>query len=313
MSKNFLNILNHDRNLLNYLINSALEFKQKTSQGIRVEPKYQGMSAALVFEKPSLRTKITFELACTYFGITPIFLSSSQILASGNNQQGRESIPDIGRNLERFVDLIIARVYQHAGLLELSDSVKCPVINALCDRYHPTQAIADLTAIKWHKKNFDNLKVTFIGDGNNVATSLLHSCVLLGINFSIATPAGYEINSKEKELVEALAQETGSKLEFIQDPQAAVKNADVIYTDTFTSMGQEAEHQMRLKAFKNYQVDQKLLSEAKADCLFMHCLPAHRGEEVSDEVMDGKNSIIFDQAECKLHAAKAIIDWILEK
>ncbi len=280
----------------------------------------KGKVVAMVFEKPSLRTKVAFEVATAKLGGIPVYLTSGQIMASGNNEKGRESIPDIAKNLERFADLILARVYSHSTIQEIGDAVKIPLINALCDKHHPTQALADLMAIIWHKcgGKFDveklrKMKVAFVGDGNNVATSLMQICAMVGINFSVASPKGYEISQEAYEEIyeQKLANEVS--VEFCENPAEAVENADVIYTDTFISMGEEHLKVEKMKAFHGYQVNKSLLDFAKTDAIFMHCLPAHRGEEVTDEVMDSKQSVIFDQAECRMHIAKALLTFYLQK
>ncbi|MBI5413093.1 ornithine carbamoyltransferase [Candidatus Peregrinibacteria bacterium] len=293
------------------IVKRAFEFKAKSDCGIRHENLLNGKFVAMIFEKPSLRTKVAFELAAAYLGGIPIFLTSSQILASGGGEHGRESIPDIARNLERFVDLVLARVYSHDTIKILAKTLKKPVINALCDKHHPTQALADLMAITRHKKSLKNLKVAFIGDGNNVATSLMQICATVGINFAIASPKGYEIPIVEQTVGAEMAKKSGVSLHFLKSPKDAAKNADVIYTDTFISMGQENEKAKRLRDFKGYCVDSKLLKFAKPDAIFMHCLPAHRGEEVTNEVMDCQNSIVFDQAECRMHIAKSLLTFYL--
>ena len=293
------------------ILGAAFRFKELHDRGIRRENILDGRVVAMVFEKPSLRTKVAFEVAAAYLGAVPIFLSSSQILASGQNEQGRESIPDIGRNLERFCDLLIARVYSHSTIEQLADSIRCPVINALCDRHHPTQALADIMAIRMHKAGRQSLKVAFIGDANNVATSLMQMCALNGINFSIASPDGFEMDEYEREVARKLAGPHGISLAFLTDPFEAVRDCDIVYTDTFVSMGQEEERERRHNAFMAYQVNSKLMKAAGPDAVFMHCLPAHRGEEVTDEVMDSHQSIVFDQAECRLHIAKAILQMML--
>jgi len=291
---------------VNNLLKSASAFKQKHDAGLRREDILQGKVVAMIFEKPSLRTKIAFEVATAYLGGIPVFLSSSQILASGSNERGRESVPDIARNLERLSDLIVARVYSHDVIKEISESVSNPVINALCDKHHPTQALADLMAIRMHLTKKD-IKVAYIGDGNNVATSLLQVCALAGFHFSIASPNDFGIPIAEKEVAVRMAIASGSILSFETDPYTAVRNADVVYTDTFVSMGQEKDKLERLQIFSGYQVTLNLMSKAARGAKFMHCLPAHRGEEVLNEVMDAPYSIIFDQAECRLHIAKALL------
>ena len=289
------------------LLGLAFEFRKRHEQGLRSGTELRGKVVAMVFEKPSLRTKIAFEVAAASLGATPVFLSSSQILASGNNQQGRESIPDIGRNLERFADLIMARVYRHETIQTLAKSVRIPVINALCDRHHPTQALADLMTIRLKKGHQTAIKVAFVGDGNNVATSLMQICALSGIDFAAASPPGFEIPAAERDRGRKFAAATGKSVEFFRSPVQAVNGADVVYTDTFVSMGQEAEREKRAAVFSDYQVGAELMKSAKPDAVFMHCLPAHRGEEVTDEVMDSPQSVVFDQAECRLHIAKALL------
>lgn len=285
------------------ILADANRFRERHNQGIRREFVFDGHVVAMVFEKPSLRTKVSFEVAATYLGATPIFLTSEQILASGQQERGRESIVDIARNLERMADLLIARVYSHNTIRGMAAAVEIPVINALCDRHHPTQAIADLMTIEWHKGHLSGLTVAFVGDGNNVATSLMQACALVGIKFRISTPPGFELPAEEVSIAERLGGAVGQT----HTPEDAVSGADVVYTDTFVSMGQESEKGKRLEAFAGHQVTMQLLEKAKSDAIFMHCLPAHRGEEVTDEVMDCEQSVVFDQAECRLHIAKALL------
>jgi ornithine carbamoyltransferase len=289
------------------LLERAWSFKRKYDEKVRRENLLDGRVVAMVFEKASLRTKVSLEVATTYLGGTPIFLSSSQILASGGNQQGRESIPDIGRNLERLADLIVARVYSHTTIHQLATTVRVPVINALCDQHHPLQALADIMTVQWHRKTIRGVKVAFVGDGNNVATSLLQLCALLGVNCAIATPPEYQLPKGSLDFIKRWSEKHGSPFTVGTDPTEAVRNADCVYTDTFVSMGQESERAARLASFARYQVNAELMKLAKDDALFMHCLPAHRGEEVTNEVMDSKNSVVFDQAECRLHVAKAVL------
>lgn len=305
MKKDLLKISDLTKEDIEKIIDLAFQFKDGQNKSLNDK------SIAMIFEKPSLRTKVAFEIAANKLQATPIFLSSGQIFASGNNQKGRESIPDIAKNLERFTDLILARVYNHQTLETIASSTDKPVINALCDKHHPTQALADLMAIKWHKPNQKDLKVAFIGDGNNVATSLMQICAIMGINFTIASPTAYHIDTAEYEIALKHSTKSGATIEITEDPKQAVKNADIIYTDTFISMGQEDQKQQKLKDFQNYQVNLNLFNHAKSDALFMHCLPAHRGEEVTDQVMDHPNSIIFDQAECRMHIAKSLLSLYL--
>jgi ornithine carbamoyltransferase len=271
-----------------------------------------GRFVALVFEKPSLRTKVSFEVATVSLGGHPVFLSSGQIFASGANQSGRESIPDIGRNLERFCDIIVARVYNHSTIATLRSVIQVPIINALCDQHHPCQAIADvLTMERLSPRGGAGLKVAYVGDGNNVATSLVQACAMGGHSVVVASPRGYEVPLAEQKVADSLRVSKSQSIDFIANPVEAVTDADIVYTDTFVSMGQEGEHAQRVAAFQGYHVDAALMAKAPSHVKFMHCLPAHRGEEVTDEVMDGPQSVVFDQAESRLHVAKAVLAWSL--
>lgn len=297
---------------LNSIIEMADRFRVGRSQGISEDLPLAGRFVALVFEKPSLRTKVSFEVATVALGGHPIFLSSEQIFASGGNQAGRESVPDIGRNIERFCDVIIARVFRHETIALLSAAVKVPVINALCDQHHPCQAIADVVTMEqFSARRGSGLKVSYIGDGNNVATSLVQACVMRGHSVAVASPAGYEVPIREQEVTHSLRVNNEQSIEFVREPSAVIEDADIVYTDTFISMGQEDQRAARLESFKGYQVNKDLMVKAPAHVKFMHCLPAHRGEEVTDEVIDSAQSIVFDQAESRLHVAKAVLAWSL--
>ena len=299
-------------NELNSIIEMADRFRVGRSQGISEDLPLAGRFVALVFEKPSLRTKVSFEVATVALGGHPIFLSSEQIFASGGNQAGRESVPDIGRNIERFCDVIIARVFRHETIALLSAAVKVPVINALCDQHHPCQAIADVVTMEqFSARRGSGLKVSYIGDGNNVATSLVQACVMRGHSVAVASPAGYEVPIREQEVTHSLRVNKEQSIEFVREPSAVIEDADIVYTDTFISMGQEDQRAARLESFKGYQVNKDLMVKAPAHVKFMHCLPAHRGEEVTDEVIDSAQSIVFDQAESRLHVAKAVLAWSL--
>ena len=295
---------------LNSIIEMADRFRVGRSQGISEDLPLAGRFVALVFEKPSLRTKVSFEVATVALGGHPIFLSSEQIFASGGNQAGRESVPDIGRNIERFCDVIIARVFRHETIALLSAAVKVPVINALCDQHHPCQAIADVVTMEqFSARRGSGLKVSYIGDGNNVATSLVQACVMRGHSVAVASPAGYEVPIREQEVTHSLRVNKEQSIEFVREPSAVIEDADIVYTDTFISMGQEDQRAARLESFKGYQVNRELMAKAPGHVKFMHCLPAHRGEEVTDEVIDSAQSIVFDQAESRLHVAKAVLAW----
>ncbi|MEM2129522.1 MAG: ornithine carbamoyltransferase [Candidatus Bathyarchaeia archaeon] len=267
----------------------------------------KGKSFALLFQKPSTRTRVSFDVAINQLGGHSIYLGWAE------SQLGRgETLADTARVLSRYLDCIIARVNNHSDLEEIANYAEIPVINALSNLYHPCQTIADLYTI-WEKfETLDNLKVAYVGDGNNVCNSLLIGCSKLGINISVACPIGYEPHSTAQEKAKMNAKKSGSKIEVLREPIDAVRNADVVYTDTFVSMGDEPEKEKRLKTFlPKYQVTSELFKYASENALFMHCLPAHRGEEVTDEVMDGPLSIIWDQAENRLHTAKAILTKIV--
>ncbi len=248
---------------------------------------------AMIFEKPSLRTRVSFETGMTQLGGHTIYLGPADI------QMGvRETPGDIARNLERMVDIIMARVFEHQKLLDLSKNTKIPVINGLSDSEHPCQAMADILTVLEKKKKLKGLKLAFVGDGNNnVTRSLFLLCGKLGIDFICASPKGYGLK---------MGKET-------KDPKEAIKNADVVVTDTWVSMGDEKEKKTRLKVFPPYQINEKLMKLAKPDAIFMHCLPAYRGYEVTNGIIDGPQSVVFDEAENRLHVQKAIILFLLRK
>ena len=263
---------------------------------------------ALLFEKPSLRTRVSFEIAMRQLGGQAIYLSPAEV-----GLGGRESVPDVARVLGRYVDAIAARTFSHQTVQTLADYSGIPVINALSDLEHPCQALADLLTIYEKKGELKSLTLVFIGDGNNVANSLILASALTGMNFRIASPSGYAVQEKILKLAQKYAQKSGIEILCTTDPRTAVKGADIVYTDVWASMGQEAEAEKRRKAFAGYQVNNKLLSMAKKDAIFMHDLPAHRGEEVTDEVIDGPQSVAFDQAENRMHAQKALLKKLLSK
>ena len=263
----------------------------------------KGQTLAMLFEKPSLRTRVTFEAGMTQLG-------GSAIYVEGRLGE-RESVPDVARNLDCWIDGIMARTFSHTTVLELAENAKVPVINGLSDLEHPCQALADFQAIMQHKGKLDKLKLAYVGDGNNVAHSLMLLAAKVGTHFSIACPSGYEPNELIWNKAKQYAQKSGANILMTNNPAEAADNADFIYTDVWASMGQESESKEREKVFAPFQVNTNLLKHAKADVLVMHCLPAHRGLEITDEVMDGPHSIVFDQAENRLHAQKAILSLIL--
>jgi len=261
---------------------------------------------AILFEKPSLRTRVSFEVAMRQLGGEAIYLSPAEI-----GLGGRESVPDVARVLSRYVDAIAARTFSHQTVEILASYSGVPVINALSDLEHPCQALADLLTIYEKKGELEGLTLAFIGDGNNVAHSLLLASALTGLNFRIASPAGYAVNEKILNLARQYAAESGSNILCTEDPQQAVAQADIVYTDVWASMGQEAESEQRRQIFARYQVNSELFSLAKEDAIFMHDLPAHRGEEVTDDIIDNPQSVVFDQAENRLHAQKALLVQML--
>jgi ornithine carbamoyltransferase len=265
-------------------------------------PYFKGKVLGMIFQKPSLRTRVSFDMAMRHCGGDALYLSPNEI-----GLGKREAISDIARVLSGYVHALMARVFDHAHILELAKWSEIPVINGLSDYNHPCQAMADALTIQEKFGKAKGLNVTFVGDGNNVAVSLMHVCVKLGWNFTIANPEGYDISPKAVEIAQTIARESGSRLTFLRDPHEAVKGAHVIYTDTWTSMGQEEEAAKREKVFPPYQVNAQLVSEAEKDVIVMHCLPAHRNQELTDEVADGPHSVIFPQAHNRLHAQKAIL------
>jgi len=267
-----------------------------------------GKCLAMIFRKPSTRTRVSFEVAMFQLGGASIYLSPNEI------QLGRgESVADTARVLSRFVNGIMIRTFSHQEVIELAKNATVPVINGLTDFSHPCQIISDLLTIKDKKKVLNGLVVAYIGDGNNVCNSWLFAAPKMGMHLKIASPKEYMPDNSVVEKAKNMAQITKTQLIITDSPEEAIKDADVIYTDVWTSMGQEEEAEKRRNIFKNYQVNSALLRHAKKDVIVMHCLPAHRGEEITDEVMDGPNSVVFDQAENRLHAQKGILALLMSK
>lgn len=303
--QHFLAISDLSSENLNALVDLALELKQSwLASGNK--PLLKDKVLAMVFQKPSLRTRVSFDMAMRHLGGDALYLSPPEI-----GLGKREAISDVSRVLSGYVDAIMARVFTHDHILELADHANVPVINGLSDFNHPCQALADVLTIKENFGIFDGLRVAFIGDGNNVAVSLLHSCVLLGMDFVIATPEGYELSREAVEIAQKIAGDGPASISELHDPAKAASKAQVIYTDTWVSMGQEEDAKRRLAAFPPFQVNQQLLAEADDDAIVLHCLPAHRGEEITDEVADGPHSAIFPQAENRMHAQKAVLVELL--
>ncbi len=301
MKKDFLAVSDLTSQEIQDLLDLAITLKKEHFAGGN-PPLFKGKVLAMIFQKPSLRTRVSFDMAMRHMGGDALYLSPAEI-----GLGKRESIADIARVMEGYVQALMARVFDHEHVLELAKWSSIPVVNGLSDYNHPCQAMADAQTIQEEFGKAKGLNVTYIGDGNNVAVSLMHVSVKLGWNFTIASPEDYDIKPKAVEIARQVAAETGSKLAFLRDPHEAVKGAHVIYTDTWTSMGQEEETAKREKVFPPYQVNAGLVAEADKDAIVMHCLPAHRNQELTDEIADGSHSRIFPQAHNRLHAQKAIL------
>jgi ornithine carbamoyltransferase len=265
-----------------------------------------GKTLALIFQKPSNRTRVSFEVGMYQLGGNAIYLSPGEI-----NLGVRESIKDVAKTLSRYVDGIVLRTFEHKNCLEMAAYSDKPVINGLSDFSHPCQALADVYTVKEKLKDIDKATLAYVGDGNNVCNSLLYTCSKIGMNIAIAAPKGYAPDKAVLKESRSLAALKHKEIKLFNDPKEAVKGADVIYTDVWASMGQEKEAKERGKAFKNFQINSALVKLAKQNVLVMHCLPAHRGQEITDEVIDSKNSVVFDQAENRLHVQKAILIKLL--
>ncbi len=272
------------------------------------KPILKNKTLGMVFQKPSLRTRVSFDMAMLHLGGQALYLSPNEI---GLGQ--RESIADVSRVLSRYVDGIMARVFAHDHVVELAKYSSVPVINGLSDWEHPCQALADAMTIIEHQGNLKGMRVVFVGDGNNVARSLMFACALSGANFVCASPRGYWLDEASVSKAGRIAEEAGGSVALTESPDQAVHGADVIYADVWASMGQESEAAERAKIFAPYQVNKALVSRAKPKSIVMHCLPAHRGAEITDDVIDGSHSVVFDQAENRMHAQKAIVAMLMSK
>ena len=273
----------------------------------RVPQQLKGKTVALIFQKPSTRTRVSFETAVAQLGGHPVYLSWNEM------QLGRgETISDTARVLDRYVDAIMARVYLHDDLVVLAENADAPVVNGLSDKHHPCQILADLLTLIQYKRRLKGLKLAYVGDGNNVCNSLLIGCAKTGVNIAVARPRGYGPDPEAVKYAEEAAEKSGASISIVENPVEVVKGADAVYTDTFVSMGMEKEKETRLSSFiPKYQVNTELLSHAKPGAIFLHCLPAHRGEEVSEDVIDGPQSAVWDQAENRLHTSRGLLSLIL--
>lgn len=305
--QNFLSIADHTPEELLGLLELAESLKKEYQTRGRNPALLQGKVLAMVFQKPSLRTRVSFDMAMRHLGGDALYLSPFEI---GLGE--RESIADVARVLSGYVHAIMARVFAHDHVVELARWADVPVINGLSDFNHPCQALADAFTIYERFGQLKGVRVAYVGDGNNVAVSLMQVCAKLGAPFSIATPAGYELAEDALEVGKRIAAENGTEVRVLRDPVEAVTNAQVIYTDTWTSMGQEEEARIREQVFPPYQVNADLVRHADSEVIVMHCLPAHRGQEITDEVADGPHSVLFPQAHNRLHAQKAVLVRVLE-
>ena len=301
--RHFLSILDCPKDLLKELLRVSARLKSLYSVG-GDDLCLKGKTLAMLFEKPSLRTRISFQVAMSNLGGTAIYVKPEDIGGIGK----REPIKDIARVLSRYVDGIMARTFEHSTVIKLAEYATVPVINALTDFSHPCQAMADLLTIREHYRDIEGKKIAFIGDGNNVARSLAFACAKLDMKMVVASPAGYELDA---ETIEKANQISADCVRQTNDPGTAVLDADIIYTDTWVSMGQEDEKQKRQADFAGFQVNAELVKSASANVKIMHCLPAYRGLEITDEVVESPNSIIFDQAENRLHFQRALLKKLL--
>ena len=301
--QNFLSILDLDPDRITKTLELAAKLKRERVKGMKAPTAHalNGKHVGLLFEKPSLRTRVTFTIGVRELGGDIVEIPADVMHAD------REPINDVARNLERWVDAVVIRTFGQDRLHHITEiTPKLHVINALSNEEHPCQALADMQTLKERWSSLDNRSIAFVGDGNNVCTSLVHAAMMLGMHVHVATPKGFELPDEVVDQAAEVSQKSAGLTEFT-DPKAAVRDVDAIYTDVWTSMGQEVDYAERKKVFKRYQVNEAMMALAKPGALFMHCLPAHRGEEVSDEVIESPISVVFDQAENRLHAQKALL------
>jgi len=305
MMKDFISLHDIDPYQFHEILEVAADIKKHPS---RYRTKLKNKVLAMIFQKPSLRTRMTFEVGMLQLGGSAIYLSP------GDGQVGlRETFYDVGKNMERWVNGIMIRTFAHKNCLDLAEAASIPIINGLSDLSHPCQAMADFMTLKEHKRTLGGLKLTWVGDGNNVCHSLMLAAARAGITMAVATPPGYGPNPQMVKWALEDGEGTGFKLELTHDARQAMTDTDAVYTDVWASMGQESEKEARAGIFAPYQVNKELMACGKPDTLFMHCLPAHRGDEVTNEVIDSPQSVVFDQAENRLHAQKAIMLILMGK
>ncbi|MFH1519205.1 MAG: ornithine carbamoyltransferase [Candidatus Omnitrophota bacterium] len=290
---------------INQLLDLSSQMKKNSSAS---KSMLQGKSVGLLFEKASLRTKISFYIGALQLGAKAIYYSPQEVKLGQ-----REEISDVARTLSVYLDVVVLRTFSHQNILEFAEASSVPIINALSDALHPSQALADIFTIRELKGDIKKLKVAYVGDGNNVCNSLIYAFAILGGNLNLAVPQGYLPSKSILDEVKSYCKISGAQINLTNSAFTAAADADVLYTDVWASMGKEEEVETRKKAFKNFQINDKILGEAKGDVIVMHCLPAHRGEEITASVIDGKNSVVFQQAENRLHTAKAILAYMLKK
>ena len=302
MKKDLLSLLDLEKEDFETLFNRAIQLKERYARGI-FDKVLAGKTLGLIFDKKSTRTRVAFETAMIQLGGHPIYMSAQDTQISRN-----EPAKDTARVLSRYMDCLAMRTFDHALVEEFAQSSTIPVINALTDSFHPCQILSDLMTIIEHKGGYKNIRIAWVGDGNNVANSWINAASVLGLDLVVACPDNYQV---KPEIIDAASAKSKTEIEFTNDPGEAVKNADVVYTDVWASMGDEDELEKRIVAFKGFQINKNLLSRAKDDVLVMHCLPAHRDEEIAEDVLEDKNAVFWDQAENKRHMHKAILESLI--
>jgi ornithine carbamoyltransferase len=302
LKKDIRTLLDLNKEDFDHLFDLAIDLKKSHKKG-KLSTSLGGKTLGLIFDKASTRTRISFETAMVQLGGTPIFISTRDTQIARN-----EPVRDTARVLSRYLDGLAIRTYSQDLLVEYAEFTEIPVINALTDLYHPCQVLSDLLTIIEYKGGYDGLKITWIGDGNNMSHSWINAAAVLGLNLVLACPEGYH---PDKEVFEKGVAMSNGTIRLIKDPVEAIDKADVVYTDVWASMGQESEHKARKRLFEDFQLDGELLRNASKDVIVMHCLPAHRGEEITDDVLEGQNSVVWDQAENKLHMNKAILETLM--
>ncbi|MDH4164307.1 MAG: ornithine carbamoyltransferase [Nitrospirota bacterium] len=307
MNKDLLTVNALSPDDIGRILDRSAWLKKTRASGVEYHP-LKGKSLGMIFEKSSTRTRVSFEVGMYQLGGQALFLSSQDL------QMGRgEPVADTARTLSRYLDGIMIRTYAQSMVEELARHAGIPVINGLTDLHHPCQALTDLFTIQEKRSTLKGLRFCYVGDGNNMAHSLIEACVKMGMHVSLGCPAGYEPDAGIMREAKQVASQTGSELMLTGDPKKAAKDADIVYTDVWASMGQEKEHAQRVKAFSGFEVNDKLMKAAAPDAMVMHCLPAHRGEEISASVIDGPQSVVFDQAENRLHTQKAIMELLMSR